>query len=503
MAAMGPTAVLDLGDNQYESGTLDEYRGSYDRSWGGLNPLVHPAPGNHEYNTTGASGYYTYFGAPATPRQPTCTAGCDGYYSFDIGAWHVIALNAQCGSVGGCGAGSPEEVWLKNDLAAHRNLCTLAYWHQPRFSSGAVVGSNSVYTSFWQDLYNAGAELVLNGHAHSYERFTPQTPNGTPDAAGGVREFIVGTGGRSLQAFGSILSTSEAHDATTFGVLKLTLHPGSYDWSFMPSAGGTFTDSGSASCHDVVARDTQRPTAPTKVTANVLGSSAISLAWAASSDNVGVTGYGIYRDGVRVASTSATTYQDGNLAASTSYSYQVTALDSAGNESAKSSTVTATTQSSAGGGSAFTFTPTDDATIARASPSSNYGASSTLIVDGTPVDDFLLKFNVSTGNCSIARAALKITVDNDGSASGGAFATTDPSWRESTVTWNSAPPAAGTIGSLGPVAVGTTYSVDLTNVVKTDGLVSLRASATSPDGAHYYSKEGSSSRQAKLLVSCL
>jgi hypothetical protein len=412
LVAMQPTAVLDLGDNQYESGTLAEFQGSYATSWGQLNGVVHPAAGNHEYGTAGAGGYYTSFGTAAHPRQPGCTNGCDGYYSFDLGAWHLVALNAQCAAVGGCGAGSPQEVWLRKDLDAHPNLCTLAYWHQPRFSSGSVVGSNATYATFWQDLYDAGVELVLNGHAHSYERFAPQTPTGAPDPAGGVRELVVGTGGRSLQSFGTLLANSEAHDATTFGVVELALHATGYGWRFVAAAGGGFAESGSGSCHG--RRDTQPPTAPTSLTATPVSGAEVDLTWGASTDNLAVTGYNVYRDGVRVGSTSgATSYQDKSLASSSSYAFQVTAVDAAGDQSAKSSTAHAATRSSGGGGSVLTFGPTDDATIVQAAPTANDSGSASLIVDNSPVDQALPRFEAATNGCAIQRAALKLTDSND------------------------------------------------------------------------------------------
>jgi chitodextrinase len=235
-----PSAILVLGDNQYEEGLYPKFQTSYDPSWGRVRTITHPVPGNHEYRNSIAFGYYTYFGAAA--GDPT-----KGYYSYDVGAWHVIALNSECLQIGGCGHGSPEETWLMADLAAHTNSCTLAYWHEARFSSG-TNGSYPDYDAFWQDLYAAGVDLVLNGHDHDYERFAPQDSFGQADPLG-IREFVVGTGGRNLTVMGPPLPNSEVSQSTTFGVLQLTLHPTGYDWSFLPEAGGTFTDAGSASCH--------------------------------------------------------------------------------------------------------------------------------------------------------------------------------------------------------------------------------------------------------------
>ena len=235
------TAVLPLGDNQYEDGGLAKFWESYDPSWGRLNGIVRPIVGNHEYLTAGASGYFSYFGSKA--GDPT-----KGYYSYDIGAWHLVALNSECVHIGGCGAGSPQEIWLRADLAASTKACTLAYWHEPRFSSGSTMGSDPRTAALWLALHEAGAEIVLSGHEHSYERFAPQTPDGVASTTG-IRQFVVGTGGEEHLGFGSIRPNSEARDNTTFGVLELTLRPGSYEWEFVPETAGGFTDSGSTACH--------------------------------------------------------------------------------------------------------------------------------------------------------------------------------------------------------------------------------------------------------------
>jgi hypothetical protein len=234
-----PVAVLPLGDNQYEKGSLEDYQKYYAPTWGKFKSITHPVVGNHEYYTPKAKGYFQYFGKSA--GNPT-----QGYYSFDLGAWHLIALNGNCEQIGGCGVGSPQERWLKADLAKHKNKCSLAYWHQPRFSSG-VHGNNESYTAFWQDLYKAGVEIVLNGHDHTYERFALQSPEGVANNKG-VRQFVVGSGGRNHYAFKTIRANSQVRNNDTYGVLFLTLAPTSYQWEFMPVAGQTFTDSGTNSC---------------------------------------------------------------------------------------------------------------------------------------------------------------------------------------------------------------------------------------------------------------
>jgi hypothetical protein len=246
----GLTAVLAIGDLQYYCGALAAFMFSYDPSWGRVKSITYPAPGNHEYQgggaygcTPGAEGYFAYWGAGA--RNPS-----GGYYSFDIGAWHLISLNSNCEFIGGCGLGSPEERWLRTDLAAHAGArCTLAFWHHPPFASSVTPVGIPRTQALLQDLYDGGVDLVLTGHQHNYERFAPQTPQGVADPPRGVREFVVGTGGEDLRPFGTPMANSEARNDETFGVLELILLPTGYSWQFIPEAGGTFTDSGSSPCH--------------------------------------------------------------------------------------------------------------------------------------------------------------------------------------------------------------------------------------------------------------
>ncbi len=233
--------VYTLGDNVYPDATASQFTNCYAPSWGHFKGQTMPATGNHEYETGNASGYFGYFGTAAGDPSK-------GYYSFDLGAWHVIVLNANCSFVP-CAAGSAQEQWLRADLTAHTNTCTAAIWHQPRFSSGSQHGNNTNVAPFWNDLYAASADLILNGHDHDYERFAPQTPGQIADNARGIREFVVGTGGAGYGGFNAPQPNSQVRNATTHGVLKLTLHASSYDWSFVPVAGATFNDSGSTACH--------------------------------------------------------------------------------------------------------------------------------------------------------------------------------------------------------------------------------------------------------------
>ena len=236
-----PGTVAVLGDNAYEHGSLTEYTDCYGPSWGRHKGRTRPSAGNHEYQTTDAAGYWAYWGTAAGEQGK-------GYYSYDLGGWHIIVLNSNCPAVS-CAAGSVQEQWLRADLAASPSLCTLAYWHHPRFSSGTAHGNNSSVQPLWQALYDAGAEVILNGHEHIYERFAPQTPTGAADATQGIRQFTVGTGGRTLHTVGTARPNSEVRQDGTHGVLELTLGASGYAWRFVAVAGQSFTDVGTGSCH--------------------------------------------------------------------------------------------------------------------------------------------------------------------------------------------------------------------------------------------------------------
>ncbi len=255
-----PGTVFAAGDLTYPNGTTSEFTNCYGPTWGLEKARTRPIVGNHEYNTSGAVPYYAYWGAAAGDPSK-------GYYSYDIGAWHAIVLNANCSKAGGCGAGSAQERWLLADLQSSSAACTVAFWHQARFSS-TRSSPDGATLALWQDLYSYGAEIAIAGHYHNYERFAPQTPTGLADPATGVRAFVVGTGGASLGGFKSTtMANSQVRERSTYGVLKLTLHSSSYDWQFIPIAGQSFTDSGSGSCHG-------RPSAGTQLAMRSRGAAA-------------------------------------------------------------------------------------------------------------------------------------------------------------------------------------------------------------------------------------
>jgi hypothetical protein len=244
-----PGTVFMLGDGAYDNGTVQEFADCYGRAWGSFRDRTYPVAGNHEWYTEKAGGYFGYFGERA--GSPT-----RDWYSMDLAGWHIIFLDSECGHVDGCGQESAQGKWLAADLAkTDPAACVMALWHHPRWSSGHH-GNDPRTEYFWRLLYANGADVVLNGHEHLYERYVPIDPNGAPDRKAGLTEFIVGTGGAPLRRIVKLNPTSAVHDSKTHGVLRLTLHADSYDWAFVPVAGSSFTDSGTGQCHG-------KPTNPT------------------------------------------------------------------------------------------------------------------------------------------------------------------------------------------------------------------------------------------------
>ncbi len=250
VAAIQPVAILGLGDMQYEDGQYDKYLASYDLTWGRFKAITRPTPGG-SHDAYGAGGYYQYFGTNAGPSANQT------WYSFDIGNWHLVSLNGNCTQVPGnprsqCVAGSAQREWLVADLKANTKPCTIAYIHYPRWNAGQFA-DDARLDLMVRDLYAAGAELLLAGHDHDYQRYAPLDPDGQRDDARGIRSFVVGTGGKNLMPSMYTMDTKkpnlEVSDRSTFGVLKLTLRSDGYDWAFVPEAGKTFTDSGTGRCH--------------------------------------------------------------------------------------------------------------------------------------------------------------------------------------------------------------------------------------------------------------
>ncbi len=246
--------VLTLGDNVYPNGTASEFSSCYAPTWGRFKSRTRPTPGNHDYYTAGASGYFDYFNGAGAQTGPAGDRS-RGYYSFELGSWHVVVLNSECETTtgvwlrGGCAAGSAQETWLKADLAAAPTNNIILAWHKPRFTSSSAYSGATHMQGFWQIAHQAGVDLVLSGHTHSYERLAQMNAAGAVDTAYGVREIVVGTAGATTTGFTTPLAASQVRRSGTAGVLKLTLHATSFDWQFVPVAGGTFTDSGTQPVH--------------------------------------------------------------------------------------------------------------------------------------------------------------------------------------------------------------------------------------------------------------
>jgi len=656
-AAQNPNVVMPLGDDQYEKGELSDFRNFYDRTWGRLKSISRPVVGNHEYQVSGAAGYFDYFNGVGVNDGPAGARG-KGYYSYDIGDWHVVTLNSNCSFVA-CYAGSPQESWLRADLAGNTKPCTMALWHHPRWSSDVNELTNTSVTPLVQALYDSGADLLLVGHAHDYERFAPQDPNGSPDTDHGLTQIVIGTGGRSEVAFAPQAEPNSLVRKTgTYGVFRLGLHNGYYDYKFVPITGQTFTDSGAGDCHNAASSqqkiltfapsgdafvdsgqptknfgrtstirvrggsptrqgylkfdvggingdkvvsaklrlyagdasdnggvlnqitttswtegtltwnnrpsagpslgsfgavskgkwyeadvtpmvtgdgtvsvriaspsndemqwlaseggassvpqlvvtaapgDTTAPTSPGTPTAKAVSSTRVELSWPASSDDVAVTGYRIYRDGVALATSATPAYADTTVAAGSTHSYAVTAYDAAGNESAKSNAVSVTTPSGTTTGT-LTFTATDDTYVQDDVPNSNFGTDTTAIVDGSPHRNVFLKFNVAgIGTGKVIRTVLRLNAEN-ATVFGGTFQrVTDTTWTQGTLTWNNQPTADSTVlATLGATQFGATYDVDVTGLVTKDGAVTVRISSTNADGGGYWSIEGG--KPAQLIV---
>ena len=238
IASLKPDALITLGDNQYPSGALADYQSSYDKTWGKFKDVTYPTPGNHEYATPNASGYFDYFGSRAGEKGK-------GYYSFSVGDWRFFALNSEID----VSENSPQLSWLKQELQSNENTCSLAYWHQPRFSTGGHA-SNQAFGPLWKLLYANNVDIVLNGHSHAYERFVPQNPDGQYDPTNGIVQFVSGMGGRVAEPLNDTLPTLATRQNHAFGLLQLSLYPKGARYQFLPTAGAqTFADSGTIKCH--------------------------------------------------------------------------------------------------------------------------------------------------------------------------------------------------------------------------------------------------------------
>ena len=498
----GLTAVLALGDNQYYCGSFDAFMQSYDLSWGQIKSITHPSVGNHEYLTHGgtsgatgcdatnsnAAGYFQYYGSAAgSPTQ--------GYYSFDVGTWHLIALNTNCGSVGGCGTSSPQYKWLQSDLAAHTNLCTLAFWHIPLYSSGGRANANS--QQFWNLLYNNNADLILSGHDHIYERFAPQNPSAQLDTTRGIREFIVGTGGSDHTTIVSIAANSEVRNTDTFGVLRLTLHPSSYDWQFVPEAGKTFTDSGTTACHGTAPAATATPTltatlsntnTPTPTSAGTNTPTPTPVVSNTPTSTLAMTN--------TPTPTSAATNTPTPTPAMTNTPTPTPAVT---NTPTTTSTPTPTPTATVSSGQSFMFNPVADAYVDSSNPTVNNGTGLTIRVDGSPIVNTYIRFNVSGLVGTVTRVRLLIFANSSGSLGIKANAVADNTWGETTINYNNAPPMGSQLASSAGFSSGTWVTLDVTGYITADGTYSFGITDPSSTAISLASRESGANAEQLII----
>jgi acid phosphatase type 7 len=501
LVSMAPSALLDLGDNQYYCGSDQAFLASYDLSWGRLKSITHPSVGNHEYLTsggtgcttanTGAAGYFQYFGAAAG------TAG-QGYYSFDIGTWHIIALNSNCGNVGGCGSTSSQYKWLQSDLAAHPNQCTLAYWHIPLFSSGGRANANSL--PFWNLLYVSHADIVLNGHDHIYERFAPQTPTGAVDPVNGITEFIVGTGGADHTSIATVAANSIVRNASTYGVIKLTLHASSIDWQFVPEAGKTFTDSGTQVCHSSAST-----TATSTATLTLTGTSTPTPT---ASDTATITSTPTNTltatDSLTPTATSAQTVTDTPTVTQTlldTPTFTPTATQTAVNTPTDTPAATSPptptqtpvnspTPTATVGSSSVTFIPVADTYVNAGSTTTNYGSSTTMRLDSSPDNHAYLRFSLSgLAGTTISKVLLRLYANNTDSSGIRLWAVSDVTWGELTMNYTNAPTLGVQLASSGAFSAVGWVSMDVTSYIAGDGTYSIGITNLSSTAISVYSRE--------------
>ncbi len=420
--------VFTAGDNAYDHGTATEFAKCYDKTWGRFKDRTHPAPGNHDAATASAGPYYSYFGSEAGKKG-------DGWYSYDLDAWHIVSLNSLCSHNTRCAPDSPQVRWLKADLAAHPTRCTAAVIHHPLFSSDTIDGDRPEVRPLWDVLYAAGADLIVSGHARVYERHAPQTPSGVADPEYGLPLINVGTGGRGHSSFDAPVANSVVRDKTSWGVLKLTLHDNSFDFAFVPVAGAKFSDSGSRACH-------------------------------------GKPGGGEPGGGEPGGQSGGGDPGSG------------------GGE---------TTQ--------HNFSAAADATVVKASPTTNYGSSSTLLTDGSPVYNAYVRFAVSGVEGTVTGARLRLWAADSSSNGPAVYPTTlglagaDPPWSESAITWNKRPGRTGAaLDDLGLVTRRTFVDIDVSDAVRGNGGYSFELASTYGDGSDFASGEVSTSSQRPELI---
>jgi chitodextrinase len=460
LTSLNPNLFLYLGD-VYEQGSKAEFLNWYGNTtfFGRLRPITNPTVGNHEYLTKGAAGYFDYWN------------NIPSYYSYSAGGWHFISLNSNS-QYEPTDPQSAQYLWLQQDLAANSGACTIVYYHHPLFNIGPE-GSTAQMTDIWKLMAQNKVTIVLNGHDHDYQRWVPLDGDGQPNS-NGITEFVVGSTGHGLQHFkttDSRVAYSNDTNPTGFGVLLLQLNASGANFSYR-NINGSVLDSGVIPCGSATQSDTQPPTIPVALKANV-GNGKVDLTWSSSSDNVGVTGYTIYRNGISLATVSGTSlaYSDTTAAPTTTYDYTVDALDQAGNHSPASPAASVTTGNMP---SSLAFSPVADTYVDTSKSSTNYGGLTSLRADASPDVHSYLRFNVTgLGGRAISRARLRIFANSSLKQGSNALAVADNSWDEMGMNGSNAPALGNTIAQSSAITAGSWISFDVTSYVTGEGTFSF------------------------------
>ncbi len=487
IASLNPNLFLYLGD-VYENGGLVEFY-----NWYGTNgayfdrfrAITDPTIGNHEYNQKDAQGYFTYWD------------NIPNYYSFNAGGWHFVSLNANSSHVP-TDVHSAQYQWLAKDLAANASTCTVVYYHQPLFNIGPE-GSESSMADVWALMAQYGVSIVLNGHDHDYQRWVPLDGKGQP-SPNGITEFVAGGGGHGLQKpqnTDNRLAYSNDLNPDSFGALELKLNPGGADFSYINEKNAVL-DSGVIPCQKT-SQDSQPPASPSGLSAAAAKATQVNLAWSASTDNTGVSGYTIYRDGNELASVSGTSlaFTDETAMPQTTYSYTVDAFDPSGNHSRQSPAASVTTPTMP---SSLSFLPDADTYVSAFSPGSDYGAAATLRVDSSPDVHSYLRFTVKgLAGMSIARASLQIYCNDASSLGFQVQSVADSTWDERSMNYTNAPPLGGVLATSGPTSANSWVTIDLTPYVTGEGVYSFGLSTTNPSALSFPSRD-SGLNVAQLVI---
>ncbi len=486
ISSWNPNMFLYLGD-VYEKGGLVEFSNWYAPTnfYGKFQAITNPTVGNHEYSTAAAAGYFDYWNNVAH------------YYSFNANGWHFISLDSTS-QYNQTDPTTAQYQWLAQDLAAHPGVCTIAYFHHPVYNVGPE-GDTPRMDAIWSLLAQSGVALVLNGHDHDYQRWVPLDGAGNPSPTG-VTEIVAGTGGHGIQQFirtDSRLAFGYDQNITGFGGLRLQLNATGATFAYINTQ-GTVLDSGVVPCN-AAAPDTTPPTTPTGLAATSSNPGNVSLTWNASTDNTGVAGYTVYRNGAALATVAGGTlnYADATAAPATTYSYAVDAFDPAGNHSAPSSPVSVTT------GSSYTFGPVADAYVNQSNPTTNYGSATALREDASPDLHAYLRFNVQSVAGSIGQATLRIYNNSSSSLGYQVRGVSDNTWTESTINYSNAPAYSSVAtASSGAVTAGTWSSLDITALVTGNGSLNLALTTTSATTISDASREsGATAPQLIIQVS--